>query len=45
VPHFEGSAWTFAKGALSTIDRQFGVIGEQLFFNIIETHVVHHLFP
>jgi len=45
VPRFENSSWSFAKGALSTVDRQFGMIGEHMFFNIIETHVVHHLFP
>ncbi|QDS69532.1 hypothetical protein FKW77_007591 [Venturia effusa] len=45
VPHFEDESWTFVKGASSTIDRDFGFIGEHLFHNIIETHVVHHFFP
>lgn len=43
--HFEPSAWTFTEGALSTVDRDFGWIGRNLFHGIIEYHVVHHLFP
>ncbi|ATY59789.1 Fatty acid desaturase, type 1 [Cordyceps militaris CM01] len=45
VPHFEAEHWTFVKGALATIDRDFGFIGRHLFHGIIEHHVVHHLFP
>ncbi|KAM3414598.1 hypothetical protein BST61_g9757 [Cercospora zeina] len=44
VPHFEDSTWTYTKGALSTIDREFGFIGRYIFHGIIEHHVVHHLF-
>ena len=45
VPHYEAGSWTFVKGALTTVDREFGFIGRQLFHGIIEYHVVHHLFP
>ncbi|KAK0637425.1 fatty acid desaturase-domain-containing protein [Bombardia bombarda] len=45
VPHFEAESWTFVKGALATVDRDFGFIGKHLFHGIIDTHVVHHLFP
>ncbi|KAM3478911.1 hypothetical protein MY8738_005730 [Beauveria namnaoensis] len=45
VPHFEAEHWTFVKGALATVDRDFGFIGRHLFHGIIEHHVVHHLFP
>ncbi|KAE9961405.1 hypothetical protein BLS_002172 [Venturia inaequalis] len=45
VPHFEDETWTFVKGASSTVDRDFGFVGEHLFHNIIETHVAHHFFP
>ncbi|KAK4138109.1 hypothetical protein BT67DRAFT_368896 [Trichocladium antarcticum] len=45
VPHFEADSWTFVKGALATVDRDFGFVGRHLFHGIIECHVVHHLFP
>jgi len=43
--HFEQGTWTFEKGALATVDRDFGFVGRELFHGIIEFHVVHHLFP
>ncbi|KAH4007772.1 hypothetical protein HBI56_020190 [Parastagonospora nodorum] len=43
--HYEADEWTFVKGALSTIDREFGFIGRHIFHGIIEYHVVHHMFP
>jgi len=45
VPHYSDEGWTFVKGNLATIDRDFGWIGRHLFHGIIDTHVVHHLFP
>ncbi|OKL61999.1 hypothetical protein UA08_02916 [Talaromyces atroroseus] len=45
VPHFADSSWSFVDGALSTVDRNFGFIGRHFFHNIIDYHVVHHLFP
>ncbi|KAK4239597.1 bifunctional D12/D15 fatty acid desaturase [Achaetomium macrosporum] len=45
VHHFEADSWTFVKGALATVDRDFGFVGRHLFHGIIDTHVVHHLFP
>lgn len=45
VHHYEPEAWTYVKGALATIDRDFGWVGRVLFHNIIDDHVVHHLFP
>lgn len=43
VPWYRGQEWNYMRGALSTIDRDYG------FFNNIHhdigTHVVHHLFP
>lgn len=44
LPKFEPEAWTFLKGAMATVDRDFGWIGKYLFHNIIEFHVIHHLF-
>jgi fatty acid desaturase len=43
--HYEADTWTYAKGALSTVDREFGFIGRHIFHGIIEYHVVHHIFP
>ncbi|KAK3374805.1 fatty acid desaturase-domain-containing protein [Podospora didyma] len=45
VHHFDAEGWTFVKGALATVDRDFGFVGRHLFHGIIDTHVVHHLFP
>ena len=45
VPHYDENAWTFVKGALCTVDRRFGWIGRHLFHEIIDYHVIHHLFP
>lgn len=45
VPHYNEEGWTFVKGALATVDRDFGFVGKHLFHGIIEKHVVHHLFP
>lgn len=45
VPHYAAENWTFVKGALATVDREFGFVGRHLFHCIIEHHVVHHLFP
>ncbi|KAL9123710.1 MAG: hypothetical protein Q9217_006886 [Psora testacea] len=44
LPKFEPEAWTFLKGATATVDREFGFIGKHMFHNIIEFHVIHHLF-
>ncbi|CEP20678.1 ODE2 [Cyberlindnera jadinii] len=42
MPHYDDSEWTFAKGAAATIDRNFGFVGQHIFHDIIETHVLHH---
>lgn len=42
MPHYRDSEWTFARGAAATIDRDFGFIGQHIFHDIIETHVLHH---
>ncbi|PLB39787.1 fatty acid desaturase [Aspergillus candidus] len=45
VPHYADQSWTFSKGALCTVDRSYGFIGRHFFHDIIDYHVVHHLFP
>ncbi|MCH0628923.1 fatty acid desaturase [Kocuria palustris] len=42
MPHYANDEWTFARGAAATIDRNFGFIGQHIFHDIIETHVLHH---
>lgn len=44
VPKYEDEAWTFLKGAMATVDREFGWVGKHMLHNIIEYHVIHHLF-
>jgi fatty acid desaturase len=43
VPHYGADEWTWVRGALSTIDRPYGIF---CFFHhkIGSTHVAHHLF-
>ncbi|KKF95811.1 Delta(12) fatty acid desaturase [Ceratocystis platani] len=44
VPHYEPDSWSYVKGALATVDRDFGWVDRYIFHGIIGTHVVHHLF-
>jgi omega-6 fatty acid desaturase (delta-12 desaturase) len=44
VPHFDQDEWTWLKGALCTVDRDFGVLNH-VFHHITDTHICHHLFP
>jgi len=43
IPHYGEGEWTWVRGALSTIDRDYGIF---CFFHhkIGSTHVMHHLF-
>ncbi|XP_056682747.1 omega-6 fatty acid desaturase, endoplasmic reticulum isozyme 2-like isoform X1 [Spinacia oleracea] len=43
LPHYDSSEWDWLKGALSTMDRDYGVLNK-VFHNITDTHVAHHLF-
>ena len=44
VPKYENASWNFLRGATATIDRDFGYVGRFFFHNIIDFHVIHHLF-
>jgi omega-6 fatty acid desaturase (delta-12 desaturase) len=44
LPHYTAESWTYTKGALATVDRTTGFIGRHFFHEIIDYHVVHHLF-
>jgi len=43
IPHFSSSEWTWAKGALQTVDRPYGPLINLLHHGIGSTHVCHHV--
>jgi len=45
IPHFSSEDWTWAKGALQTVDRPYGPILNLLHHGIGSTHVCHHINP
>ena len=45
IPHFGSSDWTWAKGALQTVDRPYGPVLNFLHHGIGATHVCHHINP
>ncbi|XP_057979974.1 delta(12)-fatty-acid desaturase FAD2-like [Malania oleifera] len=42
LPHYNLSEWDWLQGALSTVDRDYGVLNK-VFHHIADTHVLHHL--
>ncbi|RLO08426.1 hypothetical protein DYB28_007001 [Aphanomyces astaci] len=44
TPWYGDSTWTYVKGNLSSVDRSYGWLVDELSHNI-GTHQVHHLFP
>ncbi|XAR70032.1 Phosphatidylcholine desaturase [Bertholletia excelsa] len=44
LPHYDSSEWDWLRGALSTVDRDYGIL-DRVFHHITDTHVAHHLFP
>ncbi|CAK8571018.1 unnamed protein product [Lathyrus sativus] len=43
LPHYDSSEWDWMRGALATVDRDYGILNK-VFHNITDTHVVHHMF-
>jgi len=43
VPHYRGDEWSFIRGALATVDRDYGFLNH-VFHHIGDSHVAHHLF-
>ncbi|KAM0835174.1 hypothetical protein ACQ4PT_063110 [Festuca glaucescens] len=43
LPHYDSSEWDWLRGALATVDRDYGVLN-YFFHHIADTHVLHHLF-
>jgi fatty acid desaturase len=42
LAYYPSKTWSFLRGAASTVDRDFGFIGRNLFHGAIEYHVLHH---
>jgi omega-6 fatty acid desaturase (delta-12 desaturase) len=43
LPHMDKRQWDWLRGALLTVDRDYGFLNH-VFHRITDTHVVHHLF-
>ncbi|KAJ3020339.1 Delta(12)-fatty-acid desaturase [Thoreauomyces humboldtii] len=44
VPHYTDKTWDYLLGAISTVDRDYGILNH-FFHHIADTHVAHHIFP
>jgi omega-6 fatty acid desaturase (delta-12 desaturase) len=45
IPHFASGDWSWARGALQTVDRPYGPLLNLLHHGIGSTHVCHHVNP
>lgn len=43
LPHFDDSEWDWLRGALATVDRDYGFLNI-VHHHIADTHVAHHIF-
>ncbi|KAE9463589.1 hypothetical protein C3L33_04492, partial [Rhododendron williamsianum] len=43
LPWYRGKEWSFLRGGLTTVDRDYGMFNS--IHHDIGTHVIHHLFP
>ncbi|KAB1217693.1 Omega-3 fatty acid desaturase, chloroplastic [Morella rubra] len=43
LPWYRGKEWSYLRGGLTTLDRDYGIIDN--IHHDIGTHVIHHLFP
>ncbi|KAI9184009.1 hypothetical protein H9P43_003062 [Blastocladiella emersonii ATCC 22665] len=43
LPHYSPEAFTFLRGAVATVDRDYGILN-YFFHNIADSHVAHHIF-
>lgn len=43
LPHYDSAEWDWLRGAMSTVDRDYGILNH-VFHHITDTHVAHHIF-
>jgi omega-6 fatty acid desaturase (delta-12 desaturase) len=43
IPHYRAPEWNFVRGAIATVDRDYGILNH-FHHHICDSHVVHHLF-
>eukprot|EP00796_Vickermania_ingenoplastis_P010309 gene10309-7207_t len=44
IPHYDQENWTFARGGIAAVDRDFGPLLNSWMHHIQDSHVIHHLF-
>ncbi|KAK7196498.1 delta-12 fatty acid desaturase [Novymonas esmeraldas] len=44
IPHYNHEHWTFVRGAIAAVDRDYGYLLNSWLHHINDSHVVHHLF-
>ncbi|XP_024992269.1 omega-6 fatty acid desaturase, endoplasmic reticulum-like [Cynara cardunculus var. scolymus] len=44
LAHYDSTEWDWIRGALSTVDRDYGILNK-VFHDVTCAHVVHHLIP
>ncbi|KPA84465.1 putative mitochondrial Fatty acid desaturase [Leptomonas pyrrhocoris] len=44
IPHYTQEHWTFVRGAIAAVDRDYGFLLNDWLHHINDSHVVHHLF-
>ncbi|KAL7697634.1 Fatty acid desaturase [Lotmaria passim] len=44
IPHYNHEHWTFVRGAIAAVDRDYGFLINDWLHHINDSHVVHHLF-
>jgi fatty acid desaturase len=46
IPHYRANEWSYVRGAIATMDRDFlGNTGKFFLHGISHYHIVHHFFP
>lgn len=44
IPHYSHEEWTFTRGAIAAVDRDYGWLLNEWLHHIHDSHVVHHIF-
>lgn len=44
IPHYNHEEWTFVRGAIAAVDRDYGAALNWWLHHINDSHVVHHIF-